>query len=401
MFISGVGMSSGIDGKNATTQAISIANAQLQGKTPNAAIVFATSRFNQQEIIDTAKSLLPDNIQIVGSSTSGEISQNGPSSAPSVVVMLLASDTVGFITASVPDASGREAEAGDLLVEKLKAQTDQEIKFIAIHCDGLTVNPSVILRKLNTAFPDVPVAGGSSADNGDFKKTFQYHNSEVMSSGVSAIGFVGNLNLSISVKHGWTPISNFRTITKAQGNVVYEIDNKPAIELFKEFLGEEAETLKDVTLAEVALSYPLGLKDIETGEMLLRAPLMVNDSGAITFGGEMPEGEEVQLMIGNKESAVEAARRTAKTAINEFKAEPGAALIYSCHVRNTLFESSETAKLEIEAIQESIGKTIPLAGFYTYAEQAPINKENLNIKTCNSHSHNETIVTILLGEKHG
>lgn len=399
MFVSGVGMSSGINGKNATSHAINIANQQLNGETPNAAIIFASSKFNQEEVIETALSSLPEGIQLVGSSTSGEISQNGPSAAPSVVVMLMASDTVKFVTASEQNAAQNEEAAGESLAQKLKDQTTDEIKFIAIHCDGLTVNPSAILRKLNLNFPNVPVAGGSSGDDGAFKKTYQYHNNQVLSSGISAIAFTGDLNLSISVRHGWSPISQFRTITKAKGNLVYEIDHQPAIKLYEEFIGmEEAEKLKDVTLAELALSYPLGLKDVESGVMLLRAPLYVDHTGSITFGGEMPEGAEVQLMIGNKDLAIEAAKQNAKYAMDNFKDTPGAALIYSCHVRNTLFESKESSKLEIDAIQESIGKTVPLAGFYTYAEQAPIDNENLNLKTCTGHSHNETIVTVLIGE---
>ncbi|MCD5381137.1 MAG: FIST C-terminal domain-containing protein [Candidatus Pacebacteria bacterium] len=399
MFVSSVGMSSGIDGKNATSLAIKIAKSQLQAESPNAAIVFASSEFNQQEVVDTAMSLLPEGISLIGTSTAGEISQNGPSGSPSVLIMLLASDTVGFVAASVKNAAGNEEAAGAELAEKLKTQTEEEIKFITLHSDGLTVNPSAILRSLDVSFPELPITGGSSGDDGNFKQTYQYHNGTVMSSGLTALAFTGNLNLAISVRHGWSPISAFRTITKTEGNVVYEIDDKPAIELYEEYIGkEEAANLKNVTLGEVALSYPLGVKDTESGVMLLRAPITVDNNGYITFGGEMSEGDQVQLMIGSKEQAVEAARDTAEYALKEFGEKPGAALIFTCHVRNTLFKSRDESKLEIQAIQNIIGKDVPLAGFYTYAEQAPVDDTNLDIKTCNSKSHNETIVTVLLGE---
>ncbi len=394
-------MSTGTNGADAAEKAYVAAQAQLQSHEPNAILVFASSVFDQQQVVSTIKKLSPESAVLAGASTAGEISQTGPSMTSSVVVMLFASDTVRFFTAAVENASGIEEAAGTQLAQKIKAQTTEKIRLVSIFCDGLTINPSAILRGMNTEMPQTPIAGGSGGDDGAYKKTFQYCNDTVFSSSVTALAFTGNLDISIGVRHGWSPISGFRTVTKAEGTVVHEIDDKPAIALYEEFLGvEEAAKLKEVTLAELALSYPLGITDQKTKELYLRAPFYVNAEGSITCGGEVPEGSQVQLMMGSKDLAVAAAKQTAESALAGINTTPAAAIIYSCHVRDSLFESRQESKKEIDAIQQIIGDSVPLAGFYTYAEQAPVNTTNVDIQTCNSSNHNETIVAILLAESH-
>jgi hypothetical protein len=244
------------------------------------------------------------------------------------------------------------------------------------------------------------VVGGSAGDDGHYKATQQYFNDTTYNSAVVALAFSGPINFSIGVRHGWSPISGFRTVTKSDGSVVHEIDNKPAIKLYEEFIGEaEVIKLTEVTLAKIALSYPLGMMSPDTHNLLLRAPFYVDKNGSITFGGEVPEGTKVQLMMGNKDQAVDAAEEAGVSAAEELGSKPAAALIFSCHVRDSLYQSRDESKKEILAIQKTIGEDTPLAGFFTYAEQAPIIGTNASIKTCDSENHNETIVTVLMNEK--
>lgn len=401
MFKSASAISSATTASEATSKALLEAQGKLQNQPIIGALVFASSHFDQTEIMKTATNILGTNIPVAGASTAGEISQSGPSKAPSVSVILFASDTVTCDTAVVTDVSGHEDKKGAELAQKLHSiDPASEIRFFTIYGDGLTVNPNGILRGIESVLPNTSIAGGSAGDDGKYKQTFQYCNGEVYSNAVAAMAFRGALDLAISVRHGWTPISGIRTVTKSEGSLVHEIDGKVAIDLYTEFIGDEAQKLKEITLAEIALSYPIGLIDKTSKEMVLRAPFYVDANGSITFGGEVPEGSEIQLMIGSREQAIEAAKESGKEAVAKLSAKPEAVLIYSCHVRDSLYESRDESKLEIEAIQAATGSDVPLAGFYTYAEQAPVHSSNLNIKTCNTLSHNETIVTVLLSESH-
>ena len=400
MLNSGVGVAAGADAIVAVKEAISDAKTQLNGVSVTTALLFASSTYSQTDVLQTARVELGENVIIFGGSTAGEISQHGPSMSPSIVVMLLScGEDIQVGSAHIVEANIEPEAKGRLLGEEISRSVTKNIVLSMLVADGLTVNPSAILRGLHERLPGVPVVGGSAGDDGNYKQTFQYTGDEVLSSAVSALVFAGDLRYAVGVRHGWTPISGFKKITKVTGAVINEIDGKPAIELYEEYLGKEkADTLKEVTLAKLALSYPLGIKDANSSEMLLRAPFYVDAQGSITCGGEVREGAEVQLMMGTKESAIEAARNSAQTALEALGTKPKAAIIFNCHVRDTLFASREQSKKEIDAIQEVIGNDVPLAGFYTYAEQAPINNSNFNIKTCNNVNHNETIVIVLLGD---
>ncbi len=400
MLTSGVGISAGIDTEVAVREAIADARNQLGEATVSVALIFASSSYDQNSVLKETRTQLGDSVLLFGGSTAGEISQYGPSMSPSVVIMLLScGDTMTAGVAHVTGANGDAEIKGEELGKLLQAAVISDPKLALIIADGLTVNPSAILRGLHNVLPNVPVAGGSAGDDGKYKQTFQYAGDAVLSSAVSAIVFGGAFKYAVGVRHGWNPISTPKKITKVVGTVIHEIDHKPAVALYEEFIGKEkAEMLTGVTLAEIALSYPLGIKDESSGEMLLRAPFYVDKDGAITCGGEVSEGAEVQLMMGTKESAVEAAQYSAQQALTALGNKPKAAIIFNCHVRDTLFASREEAKKEIDAIQEVIGKDVPLAGFYTYAEQAPINNINFNIKSCNNMNHNETIVIVLLAD---
>jgi hypothetical protein len=171
------------------------------------------------------------------------------------------------------------------------------------------------------------------------------------------------------------------------------------VSLYERYLGvDQVANLKDEMLGEVALSYPLGVKDVQSGEFLLRAPFAVTEDGSIVCGGEVLEGAEVQLMVGSKSDAISAATTAAETALRNLQGIPKVAFIFSCHVRNTLFANKETAQKEIEAIKSVIGESVPIIGFYTYAEQAPLGGSSYNIKKCNPELHNETVVITLIGE---
>ena len=214
---------------------------------------------------------------------------------------------------------------------------------------------------------------------------------------VVGLGFVGNLKIGIGVKHGWIPIGFPLKVTKSEGSVLHELNHKPAISIYEDYFGPEtASQLKFEVLAKLAITYPLGIKTAGSEEMLIRDPITVDDTGSITCAAEIPEGSEVQLMIGSREEAVKVAKQAGEEAMSELGGTPKAVIIFNCIARSKLF--GERAGDEITAIQEAVGKDIPLIGFYTYGEQAPLGGEVRNINKCSPAFHNETVVIVVLGE---
>ena len=157
--------------------------------------------------------------------------------------------------------------------------------------------------------------------------------------------------------------------------------------------------MKKEPLERMAITYPLGIKVEGLDEYLIRDPITVDEKGSITCAAEIPEGAEIRLMIGSKEKAVEAAQDAARKVMEEFKldkAKPKFVLMFNCIAREKLF--GQKANDEIQAVMDIIGNDVPLLGFYTYGEQAPIGGEVRNLEKCNTKFHNETIVLFAVGD---
>ena len=206
------------------------------------------------------------------------------------------------------------------------------------------------------------------------------------------------IKMGVGVKHGWLPVGRTFKVTKAEGSVVHEVDGKPAMSIYEDYFGEdEAKKLHTEILAKLAITYPLGIQVPNSTDMLLRAPFRANEDGSIVCDGEIPLGADVQLMVGSREDAIRVARDAAENAKAQLDGStPKAIIIFNCIARRKLF--GERAGDEIAAIQEVLGKDVPLIGFYTYGEQAPLGGEVRNFERCNPVFHNETVVTCVFAE---
>ena len=101
--------------------------------------------------------------------------------------------------------------------------------------------------------------GAISSDDFKYKKLSQFFQDQILQN--SAVGLLlgGTFHLALGCKHGFKPLGKPRTVTKVDGYIIRTIDDKPAVEIYKHFLGAEAEGLKNVTLNSYAAMYPLGI----------------------------------------------------------------------------------------------------------------------------------------------
>jgi len=368
------------------------------GEKPNLLIVFASTKYDQQKVIDGIRSICPD-VLLVGSSTSGEITEQGPIKDHSVIIMAIYSPKVLYYAGIGENVSINSREAGVNAVKSVKSQAKEDIKSLIMFPDVVVGNGSEIVQGiLDEIGEHFPVVGGASGDDFNFKKTYQYLNDKVYSGSVVVLGISGDFLIGIGVKHGWLPVGRTMKVTRSEGNVIHELDNKPAIKIYEEYFGEkESEQLKKETLARLAITYPLGMTFPGSDEMLIRDPFTVDEKGSITCAAEIPQGSEIRLMVGSKEEALKVASIAAQNALDQLDGgNPKAVIIFNCIARNKLF--GDRSKEEIDIIQEKIGKKVPLIGFYTYGEQAPLDGQVRDIKKCNTTFHNETVVIVILGD---
>ncbi|OGI63435.1 hypothetical protein A2818_00725 [Candidatus Nomurabacteria bacterium RIFCSPHIGHO2_01_FULL_40_12] len=394
----GVGASYGDDpyavGVNACQDAIE----QLGDTNPDLLIVFSSVKYDQEKMLSGVKSVAP-NALLVGSSTSGEITTAGPLKEHSIAVMAIKSPGIKYFIGVGEDISANPRLAGKAAADKVKMQAGASLKAFMMIPDVLVGNGADIVRGvLDSLGAHFPVVGGASGDDFAFKKTYQYANDKVYSGAVVGLGLTGDFKIGIGVKHGWVPVGEPMKVTKSSGAIIHEINGAPAVKIYEDYFGaEEAKVLHTEALAKLAITYPLGMKVPGSDELLIRDPITVDEKGSITCAAEIPEGSEIRLMIGSREEAVKVAKNAAENAVAQLEGSaPKAVIIFNCIARNKLF--GDKSGEEIAAIQEAVGKQVPLIGFYTYGEQAPLGGEVKNIEKCNSAFHNETVVIAVLAD---
>ena len=394
----GISLSKNKDSYQAGYEACTEAIKKSGAEKPDFVIAFASVSFDQNELVRGIREA-SGKVPFIGCTDAGEITNNGPSKN-SVGVMAISSDTITFTTGLGKNIKAGAREAGQAVAREVKEKAPDPFRAFIMLPDVLVGNGAEIVRGvLDELGKHFPVVGGASGDDFFFKKTYEYRGDEVESGAVAGVGLSGDFSMGIGVRHGWIPMGVPMKVTKSEGAVVHEINNKPALSIYEDYFGEKAKDLKEEPLARMAITYPLGIKVEGLDEYLIRDPITVDEKGSITCAAEIPEGAEIRLMIGSKEKAVEAAQDAARKVMEEFKldkAKPKFVLMFNCIAREKLF--GKKANDEIQAVMDIIGNDVPLLGFYTYGEQAPIGGEVRNLEKCNTKFHNETIVLFAVGD---
>ncbi len=395
---SSVGRSFNVQAQAAGQEAAQQAIAGLKGKSANLIIVFSSVVFDQKIMLQGIRSVTKET-PLLGCSTAGEIITTGPSKN-SVVVMAIATDGLEFHLGRGENIKQDATAAGKQLAQDLLSKTKAG-KVMMMMPDGLAGNGADIVRGIQEVLgANFLIAGGAAGDDFLFKETYEYYNGEVLNGAVVGAMVSDEAKFGIGVRHGWQPIGAAKRVTKSKGNVLYELDGKPAIHIYEEYFGKEAEALRSEPLARMAITYPLGLRIPHSDEYLIRDPITVGEKGEINCAAEVPEGSEIKLMMGSKEAAIAAATQAAEQCLTQVKTRGGSkvttAIIFNCIARDKVL--GQDAKDEIAAIRKTLGDNVEFIGFYTYGEQAPIGKGTVVEENCRSEFCNETVVILGFGE---
>jgi hypothetical protein len=366
----------------------SMGNALIEklGRTPNACWLFCAPEQRAEDLLLGVNDVVGTK-NIIGCTTDGEISCSGFRTG-SAVLAGIASDKIDFQIASATNLGQSSERAGRALAKSLP----KNVSYVQLFSDGLTGNGCAILRGVGSVLGEhVPIAGGAAGDAGKFHKTLQFAGKNVLSDAAVAIGFSGDFQLGTGVRSGWAPIGLPKKVTRAKGNVLYELNGQPALEVYERFLGKHAEKLP-----EVGVEYPLGLVD-ESGEVgeedyyLFRATMSVDRKvGSVSFAGEIPEGAMVRITCGDTTSLLEAAGKAARLALADLgDRTPEMIFVYSCMARRIVLGRHIVD--EIERIRQEVGSEAPMVGFYTYGEYCRVR--------CGGPSllHNETVTISMMG----
>lgn len=278
-------------------------------------------------------------------------------------------------------------EAGKTLMGNLDKD---QLKWVFILSDGSKVNGSQLVNGLNGGRPDqVLVTGGLAGDGDRFEKTVVGLNQIPEPNKIVAIGFYGDsLELSHASCGGWESFGLERTVTKSLSNILYEIDHKDALELYKKYLGKYADELPGS-----ALLFPLALRSGDDSTHVVRTILSINEkNNRMIFAGDLPEGSKVRFMKANLDRLTDAANDAAQECLKiSQQNKPKLAIIISCVGRKLVL--NERINEEIEMAREVFGSETIITGFYSYGEISPLKAFDDCVL------HNQTITITTLNEK--
>jgi hypothetical protein len=334
-----------------------------------------TQVLKDRPLMDELRAAYPGS-HLFGCSTAGEIFGTEVSD-DSLVVTAVAFDRTKFQGAKASIASGESsADAGGTLG---RALPHEGLAHVLVLSDGLQVNGSELVRGLTDVLPaGVTVTGGLSADGPRFHGPPQLNT-------VAALGLYGpHIHVGFGSLGGWDSFGPERLITRSKGNVLYELDGKSALQLYKNYLGEHA-----TGLPSTGLLFPLCLRTHEGEAGVVRTILSVSEEEqSMTFAGDVPVGAYARLMKANFDRLIDGAVGAAMTSYQAVgSTSPDLAMLISCVGRKLILK--QRVEEEVEGVRGVLGERTALAGFYSYGEISPFAPS----ARCELHNQTMTITT--------
>lgn len=352
----------------------------------------ATDVLGQPDIFKSIRKSYP-NAKLLGCSTAGEIRGTRVLDDSIVTTAIVFEHTQLHGARIRLGEVGDSFQAGERLSKALPASlpagdtgAGEPLVHVLVFSDGLKVNGSDLVRGLMTHLPEgITVTGGLAGDGARFGQTLAFWDCAPARDVVAVLGLYGRrLKIGFGSLGGWDSFGPERLITRSKGNVLYELDGRSALGLYKEYLGEHAQGLP-----ATGLLFPLSLRSAAGGTAVVRTILSVDEKEqSMTFAGDMPEDSYARLMKANFDRLIDGAAGAAKTsyqAIGSTSAD--LAILISCVGRKLVLK--QRIEEEVEGVRSVLGERAAMTGFYSYGEISPFTPG----AKCELHNQTMTITT--------
>lgn len=375
-----IGHSDDVDSADALADALAQCEQKLAGAAPQAALLLAGYGYDHALLLSRLRARYPE-LPVIGGTTDGEMSGIGEYTEESVLLILFRADELEFRV-----GLGRQLAADPL------AATAAAVEMAAIPgrtpslCitvpDGLTTSGDLIVEGLQAQLgPDVPIVGGLAGDMRKFIETLQFFGDEVVHDTVTVLLVYGPLQVSHGIGSGWEPVGKPAKVTRAEGHVVYEVDDRPVLDLYRHYLGPHLRT-------ESLHEYPLAVFEPGSSGYYIRAPFGLDEAkGTVTFSGRVAQGADVQMTQAHRANILAGTAGSIRDSLAG-QSKPDVVLVFCCASRNEML-GTRTVQ-EIRTILAAVPEGTPVCGFYAYGEICPVEPGGI------SRFHNETCVTVAL-----
>jgi hypothetical protein len=380
----GVGMSQhhnpNVAGHEAAQQALKEAGVSK----PDFVFMFGSIGYDQRSLVRAVREST-GGAPLSGCSAEGTI--NGDEideSGFSVVVTAISSNELHWTNGLATGLEDDPRAVGKQVAQELLPHLSSDTIGLFVFPDGFTENFDHFIAGLEENLPSerfLPMWGGGAANNFNQEEpTYQYCDDEVIFGGVSYALLSGEAQTAWANSHSLIPIGGERIVTRSQGNIIYEIDGKPAAEVLKEYLPEHAlvadrDWLRYAISLALLFRAPSYMKDEDY--VVRGVPQLSLTDGSITVQTEVEEGTSVWFSSRDKERITTGFDRMAQQIEEQLGGEqPKLVFQFECVTRgHVMFREQEKLQL-LKRFRQSVGQDVPWVGFYTVGEIGPVEEHN-------------------------
>lgn len=352
--------------------------AELDDRRPDFLFLFTTVGHDIPELLRGIASVCPE-VNLCGCSGSGIISSRGCDEAThSLALMAVISRRISFQPFIFQGLAGDPEGVGREIAEVLRPRLSRpaENRLLFLFTDGMTVNVDALFRGLEGALHDhLDIVGGSAGNDFQGRDTFQFCNGRVLSDGVAGVLVSGDFHYQLGVTHGSRPVGLFRTITRAEKNLILEIDGLPAMDLLSSFIGEER--VRD--FGHILNLFELGEKFAGQGydeDIINRAIIGLDrERGGLRLAVEIAEGTKIRITRRDMQLVLERTGAMTRELLSSMgEAKQAAYFYFNCSGRGSyLFGEPEP---DVEVLRRELGEGQKMIGFFTFGEFAPVRGRN-------------------------
>jgi len=382
-----------IKGRSTGEIKTALQDCMADGFTPTLAIVFLSVKQDREAIVSLLDSM---NITIFGATTSGEFI-DGDIEEGSIVMMLLdmnpAYFKLEFLETSI-EATLENAKKLGVLGKETFANPALIIATGGVFIDGDQIVEGILegFGKVNSqADSELTVFGGMAGDDLIAEKPLVFTNGKSKDNALIALIIdKDNIDVRGIATCGWKAIGTAKTVTKSDGNIVYTIDDKPALDMLVKYLGVEVkqDDNKEIVTFLNSWYYPLQLER-ENGDSVIRATRFANrEDRSLICTGSVPQGSEIKFSLPPDFDSIETVVAECESIKDNAQQQADALIMFSCVSRHLSF--GVLMKEEIEQVQK-VWKA-PMVGFFTYGEYG-------KSKRGDHEFHNNACCVVALKEK--
>ncbi|MGI8908565.1 MAG: FIST signal transduction protein [Candidatus Sumerlaeaceae bacterium] len=352
----------------------------LENQTPDAVIVFASSRYEYSPLIEGIMKQCNPGV-LVGCSSAGEFVTDARAEG-AVSAMGIKSNQMAFRAGLARNLRENTQSAALQLVGQFGGLKEPQFGYRSalLLTDALAGQTEELITEL-TALTGGAYAffGGGAGDDAHFSRTVVFSGNEVATDAVAGLEILSKKPLGIGVSHGWEPATSHMRVTESQGMRLISLNSIPAAEVFEEHAKETGQNFDRADPVPFFLHNVLGIATPDGYK--LRVPLSVNEDGSILCASDVPEGSQIAIMKTGTESAAEAARRAAEAALEQTNHQPvRAAIFFDCVA--TRLRLGQAFQSELDSLRQTLGTDTMYVGCNSYGQIARVDNQFCGFHNC-------------------